>query len=759
MPHRIAILLVMVGAALASPAVVRTVGAGLLDPQISERLVATLVGGEITLTGNFGSGTSGSIGFTYADGQTTLPSTSPLVRRWDVTTIQTAIPNEVRDGTLVVTVDGRQSVSVRIMVFELKTTSTQLASNRDSLPNAIAVGPDSTVWINDEFQTHIKQVAPGEPPVVSATRIPQASGPGIFAVPEQRTTYNVMGEDIAVDATDGSVWFQQGGAYFYSGGVRNTSRIVRYQPATQAFSCYNVPEDNAEVGGVVVDHARGMAWYTEASLTKGNAIGGFSLTDAVSDCLWDPYTAPPTPSCATQRVPGCHERFALPQANSSPMGLVLDGNGDVWFTEYVGNRIGRVDPDTGVITELPLPPPIARQGPGAYVGAGPFDIDIDPNGNLWVTEQFDATISMIRPSLMATNDCTRLDALQRNPCLTEVWVGSNGLDNQTVSYLSAGLDGLIWFTISANQAGLSTLPPVTGDNISTIGIVSTTQANAVALIPPLPGVLNISGIAQDRITREVWFGEYSARQIARLREATGDGDGVPEAVDNCPNAFNPGQENHDAVVDQTPPKSVDDKTWVRSDGLGDVCDADDDNDGIPDAVEAAGAPCPSASAATNPLAWDTDGDRVVDNVECALGTDPANAASRPPAANPGTDLDGDGLSGAIEGAIGSDPDRADTDGDGVRDGIEYLHYGSDPLRTDTDGDGISDPCEIASLNLDNLVNVGDQALLTSELVRKVPAIDKLTNFDINKDGAINVGDQAFQASKVAPGVCPAPLAP
>jgi streptogramin lyase len=727
--------------------------AGPLDPQVDQWLVATFVGDEITLTGNFGTGMSRALVFTYTGGPATLASTSPLVEQWDVATIKPRIPTEVRSGTLTVVIDGRQSAPVNIYVYETTQVSTQLASNRDSLPLALAIAPDHRIWINDEFHTHIKWATPGDPTTVTALRVPQVAG-GIFESSDQRTNYNVMGEDIWVDPTDGSVWFQEGGQYLYFGAIRNTSRIVRFDPATSVFSCFNVPEDNAEIGGLAVDHARNMVWYSESGWTQGNAIGGFSLTDASADCMWDPYTMPRTPSCPVNPVAGCHQRFPLPQANSSPMNMVLDSAGDLWFPEYTGNRIGRLDPDTGTITELPLPPPIARQGPGQYFGAGPFDIDIDGNGNFWITEQFDATITEIRPSLMATNDCTRLNALQKNPCMTEVWVGSNGFDNQGVSWLHAGLDGMIWFTVTANPAGLGSLPPVTGPNISTVGIVSTTQGNAVALLPALPNVLSTTGIMQDPVTRDVWFAEYNDRQLVRLHEAAGDGDAIPDDRDDCPNVYNPGQENSDAIVDQTPPKTVDDKTWIRSDGLGDACDPDDDNDGITDSVEIAGPPCASASGPTNPLAWDTDGDRVVDGVECALGTDPVDASSRPTAPAPGTDPDHDGLSNALEASIGTDPNVADSDGDGLRDGVEYLYYGSDPLNRDTDADGLSDPCEVASINADTIVNAGDQALLASEVGRAVPYAQKVLNLDLNKDGAMNAGDQAFMASKARPGSCP-----
>jgi hypothetical protein len=253
---------------------------------------------------------------------------------------------------------------------------------------------------------------------------------------------------------------------------------------------------------------------------------------------------------------------------------------------------------------------------------------------------------------------------------------------------------------------------------------------------------------------QLYLADYYGGAIMRLDVLDNDGDGVPDASDNCPTVANAGQENNDRnFIDQTPPRTVDDVTLVVSDNLGDICDPDDDNDGIPDTTESGAAPCPSASAPTSPTLADTDGDLVIDGAECALGTNPNDAGSRPPTDLPvASDTDGDGLSNTFEASLATDPNDADSDGDGLKDGVEYKSYGSDPLLADSDGDGVSDDCEATSLNTDTVTNSGDQGLLSSEMIRVTPPA-KLANYDINKDGTINSGDQGFQSSRVIPGAC------
>src|SRR5271157_6050977 len=62
------------------------------------------------------------------------------------------------------------------------------------------------------------------------------------------------------------------------------------------------------------------------------------------------------------------------QAAGKPYGIAMDKAGSVWFCEIGRSMLGRLDPKTGKITELPLP---ANTAPRRMAAA--------PDGMLWVT--------------------------------------------------------------------------------------------------------------------------------------------------------------------------------------------------------------------------------------------------------------------------------------------------------------------------------------------------------------------------------------
>ncbi len=95
---------------------------------------------------------------------------------------------------------------------------------------------------------------------------------------------------------------------------------------------------------------------------------------------------------------------------------------------------------------------------------------------------------------------------------------------------------------------------------------------------------------------------FAAKDLGFLSNIVdSDGDGIGDQADNCPANYNPGQANNDG------------------DALGDVCDPDDDNDGMTDVWENAHGLNPNSAADKN---LDPDHDGFTNLQESQFGSDP-----------------------------------------------------------------------------------------------------------------------------------------
>ncbi len=182
-----------------------------------------------------------------------------------------------------------------------------------------------------------------------------------------------------------------------------------------------------------------------------------------------------------------------------------------------------------------------------------------------------------------------------------------------------------------------------------------------------------------------------------LLQGDADGDGIADALDNCPSVSNPTQTDTDGdgkgnVCDNCPTVANSTQVDGDGDGIGDVCDN-----------------CPTVANSTQ---TDTDGDGVGDVCDVC------------------TDSDGDGF-GDPGFAANTCPD-------------DNCPYASNPAQTDTDGDGFGDVCDCCG-NADGsaAVNISDVVYLIAYIFSGGPAPVPLTAGNVNCDGTVNISDAVY----------------
>ena len=77
--------------------------------------------------------------------------------------------------------------------------------------------------------------------------------------------------------------------------------------------------------------------------------------------------------------------------NSQPWGITAAPDGALWFTEYVGNKIGRITTD-GFVQEFEL----------SRTRGFPIGITADRSGNIWFVESTQTPSRIGRLSVLAT---------------------------------------------------------------------------------------------------------------------------------------------------------------------------------------------------------------------------------------------------------------------------------------------------------------------------------------------------------------------
>jgi virginiamycin B lyase len=183
--------------------------------------------------------------------------------------------------------------------------------------------------------------------------------------------------------------------------------------------------------------------------------------------------------------------YDLPRPTIEPHDVILDGKGQVWYTNFGELFLGKLDPKTGATSEYPL----KEFKPGYPVGT--LDIGIDKGGDFWIGMMFQGAIARFDP---------KTEQFSYYPMPKDQ---NNNVTQLNMLGMSHEVDGKLWTNNAGNQE-LYRIDLASGKYETWDPMKQITSG----------GRHSIYGIASDS-KNNLWFMEFQDNYIGRVDAKTG----------------------------------------------------------------------------------------------------------------------------------------------------------------------------------------------------------------------------------------------
>jgi virginiamycin B lyase len=209
-----------------------------------------------------------------------------------------------------------------------------------------------------------------------------------FKIPSSSSILQIW--SMVVDS-HGNLWFSDATA----------NRIRKFDPSSFKFSEYVIPTPGSEPWGIAID-SKGNIWFAtfnsgrlgklEISKAREGTSNGFVeyktptnisrpsyLLFDNNGTLWMMESGP----ARLAKFDVVAEKFteiSLPRtgnASTNPIGMAMDSQGMIWYTQFRTSNIGRFDPRTNSVEQFST---------GLITGAS-YGIVSDKQGNIWTSQQ------------------------------------------------------------------------------------------------------------------------------------------------------------------------------------------------------------------------------------------------------------------------------------------------------------------------------------------------------------------------------------
>ena len=153
-------------------------------------------------------------------------------------------------------------------------------------------------------------------------------------------------------------------------------RMARYSPGSSPTHPQPLlPGPRGERPAVVGDAAKAAAEFL-ASVSLGNA-----------EAIEFPLKTLPRPKGRGTQV--IITEYDMPRKEAMPHDVIVDRDGMVWYSDFGHQFAGVMDPKTGKVKDIPIPVLKPEQPKGG------LDIELDPQGDIWLSLMYQAGIAKI----------------------------------------------------------------------------------------------------------------------------------------------------------------------------------------------------------------------------------------------------------------------------------------------------------------------------------------------------------------------------
>jgi streptogramin lyase len=329
---------------------------------------------------------------------------------------------------------------------------------------SIVSGPDGNLWFTSWLSDNIGRMTTAAS-ITGNFALSTGSGPGFVT-----------------RGPDGNLWFTM---YYPANGVGKMTPegVVTTYPLLTA---------NAQPSGITAG-PDGNVWFLESGVDKiakittsgaiteyaANGYPWFGIITGPDGNLWFPYIYANSCSCsAIGRITtsGVTTAFPTTTASSYPFDVAVGSDSNIWFTESVASKIGKMTIAGVMLAEYPT----------KTANAGLSAITSGPDGNLWFLENTPyGAVGKITTSGKVTEYKAQMQSF--------------------INGITSGSDGAIWFA----QAYPNAVARVTTQGVvSTVPLTSSNASGDVVTVGP---------------DGKLWVGEGLAGAIGRLSAIGGTG--------------------------------------------------------------------------------------------------------------------------------------------------------------------------------------------------------------------------------------------